>query len=59
LGVLTVRKVCRCPAAGPRLSPGAEAVGYAIDPKHLSPMPPTLIGDVDGTVDRFCVLSLA
>jgi hypothetical protein len=60
LGVATVRKVSGYPAAGPRLSPGAEAVGYAIDPKrHLSPTPPTLIGDVDGTVDRFCDLSLA
>jgi hypothetical protein len=35
-------------------------VAYAIDPqRHLSPTPSTPIGDVDGTVDRFTVLSLA
>ena len=72
LGVVTVRKCAdaRPPGRGShpvlRLSayacigPQTPPVTYAADPKrHLSPTPPTLIGDVDGTVDRLCVLSLA
>jgi hypothetical protein len=51
---------CRCPAAGPRVSPAAEAVAYAADPKrNLSPTPLTLIGDVDGVADRLRDLSMA
>jgi hypothetical protein len=35
------------------MSPAAEAVGYAIDPKlNLSATPSTLIGDGDGVGDR-------
>jgi hypothetical protein len=33
LGVVTVRTACRCPAAGQRVSPGAEAVAYATAPR--------------------------
>ena len=48
------------PSPGPGLSPRAEAVTYATDPKrHLSPTPPTPIGDVAGVADRPRNLSLA
>ena len=48
------------PAAGARVSPTAEAVAYAADPKRdLSPTPLTLIGDVDGVADRPRLLSMA
>jgi hypothetical protein len=44
----------------PRVSPAAEAVTYATDPKrNLSPTPLTLIGDVDGVADRPRNVSLA
>jgi hypothetical protein len=60
LDVVTVRKVRPCPAAGPRVPPGAEAVADASDTKHhLSATPPTLIGDVDGAGDRPRILALA
>jgi hypothetical protein len=34
LSVVTMRTVCRRAAAGPRVSPGAEAVGYAGDSRR-------------------------
>jgi hypothetical protein len=58
--VVTVRRVCRCLAAEPRVSATAEAVGYANDRKRdLSATPLTLIGDVDGVGDRPVNLSMA
>jgi hypothetical protein len=60
LGMVTMRAVCRCPAAGPRASRGAEAVTDAIDPNpDLSPTPETPIGDVAGVGDRMGDLSMA
>ena len=47
-------------AAPPLTTNASPPVAYAIDPKRdLSPTPLTPIGDVDGTGDRFTVLSLA
>jgi len=48
------------PDRSPTPSTRTRPVGYASDTKRLlSATPETPIGDVDGTVDRFSVLSLA
>jgi hypothetical protein len=57
---VTVGTVCQSPAAVRRVSPSAEQVAYANDPKRdLSATPLTPLGDVDGVADRSRILSMA